>query len=392
MSDAILYICGNPHHFRSKLTLSNIKIIIGHNPEAGEAAYRGRIAAAIKSSIITDESINPPSLEQIVLSDDSVFKTYIVTVISDNNFLSPFYINRPEQEDQCEMFCKACEDYFYSTTRELAGSLSERLKEVTAPLAELTQKLTPFFSDFQQQMAATLSSAFAPALSYIATIGEGLSRSLKDLSNYQKQIDWDALQQSYELWGYYGWAVIGHTPLHFNTRPPENQIDADKKALKYFKKSDLITFWTDLKNNPFSKQEIADVDEAIYCFNAKSYKACSMLVCALIDGVCIKYQGGDGKLHVGVRAVSKIKKKFKKTPYGSTKGFIFLYYRNLFKCLFTLFDQTNDFKKEPPRYNRNFVDHGMSKRKVLRKECIKLFLILYNLMELIEWCHEENEQ
>lgn len=391
MSDAILNICGNLYRFRSKLTLSNIKIFTEYNPEAMEEVYRGRIAAVIKNSVITDESINSPCLEQIVLSDDSVFKAYIGTVISENNFLSPFYINRPEQEDQCERFCKACEDYFHSTTHELADSLSERLKELTAPLSVLTQKITPFISNFQQQMA-TVTSAFAPALSYIATIGEGLSRSLKDLSNYQKQINWDAWQQSYELWGYYGWAVIGHAPFHFNNRPPENQIEADKRALNYFKKADLIVFWSDLKNYPFSKQKIADIDEAIYCFNAKSYKACSMLVCALIDGVCIRDQGGEGKLNVGVGAVSKINKKFKKTPYGSTKGFIFLYYRNLFQCLFTLFEQTNDFKKEPPRYNRNFVDHGMSKRKVLRKDCIKLFLILYNLMELIEWCHEEKEQ
>jgi len=383
MSDAILYICGNQYRFHSKLTLSIIEIVMGHIPDAGEEAYRGRIAAAIKNSIITDEIINSPSLEQIVLSDDFVFKTYIGTVISDNNFLSPFYFNLPEQEDQCERFCKACEDYFHSTTREMAESLSERLKEVTAPLAELTQKLTPIISDFQQQIA-TLSNAFAPALSYIATIGEGLSRSLKDLSDYQKQIDWDAWQKSYELWGYYGWAVIDHATFHFNTRSPENQIDADIKALNYFKKADLVAFWSSLKNQPFSKQEIADIDEAINCFNSKNYKACSMLVCALIDGVCIKDQGGDGKFNVGVGAISKINKKFKKTPYGSIKGFSFLFYRNLFRCLFTLFEQTNDFEKEPPRYNRNFVDHGMSKRKVLRKDCIKLFLILHNLMELIE--------
>lgn len=391
MSDAILNICGNLYRFRSKLTLSNIKIFIEYNPEAMEEVYRGRIAAVIKNSIITDESIKSPCLEQIVLSDDSVFKAYIGTVISENNFLSPFYINRPEQEDQCERFCKACEDYFHSMMRELAESLSEKLKEVTVPLAELTQKLNPIFSDFQWQMA-TLSSAFAPALSYISTIGESLSRNLKNFSDNQKKIDWDVWKQSYELWGYYGWAVIDHAPFYFNTHPPENQIDADKKALNYFKKVDLITFWSDLKNHPFSKQVIADIDEAISCFNAKNYKACSILVCTLIDGICIKDQSSDGRLNVGVGAISKINIKFKRTPYGSTMGLFFLYYRNLFRCLFTLFEQTNDFKKEPPRYNRNFVDHGMSKRKVLRKDCIKLFLILHNLMELIEWCHEENEQ
>lgn len=381
MSNTILNICGKPYLFHPKLTLSTLEVIIeGGIPEEGDIGYRGRIAAAIKKSITTDKG-SAPILDQIVSSDDSVFKTYIDAVLNENNYLIPFYNERNEQEEQCERFCKACEDYMC----ELSQSLSEKIKEVTIPLTELTQRSRLIFSDFQRQVA-TLHFALAPALTYISKISESLSQSMKGFS----EINFDAWKQSYECWGCYGWAVIDDVPFRFYTHPPKNQIDADIKALKYFKKDNIITLWSDIESLPFSRQEIDDINEAISCFNAKNYKACSMLVCALIDGVCIKNQSSDGNLNVGAGAIKNIKNKFKKTPYGSSMGFIFFYSTNLLRCLFTYFDLANNFKNEPPRYNRNFVHHGMSKRKVLRKDCIKLFLILHNLMQLIEWCNEKN--
>jgi len=50
-----------------------------------------------------------------------------------------------------------------------------------------------------------------------------------------------------------------------------------------------------------------------------------------------------------------------------------------------LFDDAKDFRLEPKHLNRNFVNHGMAKRDVRRKDCIKLFLGLSNTIEMLEF-------
>ena len=49
----------------------------------------------------------------------------------------------------------------------------------------------------------------------------------------------------------------------------------------------------------------------------------------------------------------------------------------------TFFDHGNDFKIQPEVINRNFVTHGMLHRNVSRRDCIMLFLLLYNFTEHI---------
>ena len=376
-----LNINGNPYQFNPKLTLSDMSIILDAS-EIERIPYRTIISKTIENSIIENQKIKSPSLNQIILSNDSVFTTYIEIVISENNYLSTFYWNRSTQEEPCERFCKACKDYF----KKEMSTLTETILKISLPLESLAHKLAPGFSIIQQKMES-ISRALAPALNYITTIGKQLSESFKELSNDQKQIDWDAWQKSFEQWGSYGWAIINHAPIGFQTSPPKSQIDADKQALLFFKKTDLLSLWSDLKEHPFSSKEITDIDEAIFCFNARKYKASSLIICALIDGVSIKKQDHTERISVGTKAIVKIKNDFNTTSYAAAEGFIFMYCKNLLKCLFTLFANTNDFKTEPPRYNRNFVSHGMSKRKVLRKDCIKLFLILNNLMHLTELCY-----
>ena len=35
--------------------------------------------------------------------------------------------------------------------------------------------------------------------------------------------------------------------------------------------------------------------------------------------------------------------------------------------------------------NRNYIDHGMNRKNVRKKDCIQLFLLLYNLCIVLEY-------
>ncbi len=244
---------------------------------------------------------------------------------------------------------------------------------------ELAKALNPIYKEYQR----ALNSYYASIPQWISAINDELLQYKSILEHIEKKLDWDALLQSYELWGDYGWAVIGHAYIKFHFNPPKDQIDADKKALGFFKIKDLILLWKSLKEMPFSKQEINDINESINCFKYQNYKACTMVICALIDGIGIKLQhDNEIRLKVGKKAISGIEKRLTKT-WNSNTCFSYLSCKNLLKCLYRLYDG-NNFENEPNAYNRNYIFHGMSMRKVLRKDCIKLYLILYNLKDYID--------
>ena len=54
---------------------------------------------------------------------------------------------------------------------------------------------------------------------------------------------------------------------------------------------------------------------------------------------------------------------------------------NLISCLYIFYESHQGFQNEPQNViNRNFIMHGMGHRKVLRRDCIQLFLLYYNVL------------
>ena len=52
--------------------------------------------------------------------------------------------------------------------------------------------------------------------------------------------------------------------------------------------------------------------------------------------------------------------------------------------MFEIFSDTNNFKDKKNLINRNYLDHGMTNKVVRKKDCIKLFLLLDNILELLD--------
>lgn len=127
-----------------------------------------------------------------------------------------------------------------------------------------------------------------------------------------------------------------------------------------------------------------DIREAISCYNSRQYNACALILFSIIDSRLIRLQRKNTeKYSVGAGAVAKYKEIVEQQTSDRGKLFLSLSYANLFPCLFTVFEDPNNFSKKTKVINRNYLDHGMSYKTVRKKDCIKLFLLLYNLLEFI---------
>lgn len=211
-----------------------------------------------------------------------------------------------------------------------------------------------------------------------------LSNSLESIRlPYLSDEEKNKLIGSYEQWGKYGWTIIPDSPLKLFYDEPLNSKEANKIAEQYCKKEDIASLFDDMRSKKIKKH---DLEEAISCFESKQYKACALIIFGIIDSKLIrmmpKPKNGKAKRASGGRAVKTLNSKIIESEELTV--FELLRFHNLISCLSTVFDDGKDFKEEPEIINRNYINHGMNRRNVRRRDCIQLFLLLNNFVDFFE--------
>ena len=130
-----------------------------------------------------------------------------------------------------------------------------------------------------------------------------------------------------------------------------------------------------------------DLQEAILNFENRRYKSCSMILFALIDGKIIRFQDKKTNRKVGLNGAKKICNKIESELYSKNMFFSLLNLINITSALEFTFKSAENFKKQPTVVNRNFIHHGMLHGRVRRRDAAQLFLLLYNLIELFDFCY-----
>lgn len=216
----------------------------------------------------------------------------------------------------------------------------------------------------------------------VSSMLESASKLIDALKKYKFPTisDEEAAQlvESNRIWGQYGWTHIPSMPIGMFDTPPEDVQAANKAAMQYCTASEMNWLLDKLQKG---RQNKKDLEAAIFCYQNKQYKACALLLCGLIDSKLIRLQTGEHR-PVGERAVKRLKLEYDES--GEKYLVEALHTYNLLAYLETLFAKAKGFENEPETLNRNFIDHGMNRRMVRKRDCIQLFLALYNLTQFLE--------
>ena len=214
-------------------------------------------------------------------------------------------------------------------------------------------------------------------------ISESVRRlRIPTLSEERKQ----ELIEAHKLWGSYGWTMnpCENVKKIFKYMPTDKK-SADAIALKQCSGQKMKQIFESISETKRVKK--ADFEEAVFDYNHRQYKSCALILFSLVDAVLIRLQKKSDlkgkRREVGLRAVSKAKTRTE-TDINVQMLFIAMFYTNLFACLEKVFEGGKDFKNQPDVINRNFLDHGMMTKKVRKKDCIQLFLLYYNMLELLD--------
>lgn len=246
---------------------------------------------------------------------------------------------------------------------------------------ELAETIRPALERFAK-MTQELSVAMRPILEITQQTVQSVTKAIAcfqipTITEERKQ----ELIASYKKWGEYGWTLNLNTPFDCFDELPASIEAANATMIPLCSKHEMEQLFEELRAQHIKKE---DLEAAILCYENRQYKACSLLLFGIIDAKLIRKQTRGKKYRPsGSKAAKRLREQFEN---GNNEEMLFtmLHCVNLFACLETLFAAADDFKIEPSTINRNFVSHGMTHRPVRQRDCIQLFLALYNLVLFVE--------
>lgn len=212
-------------------------------------------------------------------------------------------------------------------------------------------------------------------INYLNTIAQSIS------SAYQS-LNLDELTEIYKTYAEFGW-TIPPAMTYFAKQKATTLEEADSFMLQFCSSVNMERIFSSLRNN--EKIDKNDLEEAINCYNQKYYKACSLLILSMIDGILIKLQPQENKDRTTSSTLKAIKSKYESNQRMDPKFFKVLQANTTIECAKKIYKYADNFKLDDICIYRNMISHGMRKTAVEKTDCIKVFLLLYNILQLLHY-------
>ena len=194
------------------------------------------------------------------------------------------------------------------------------------------------------------------------------------LSNFSEKV-----KTSAQVWASYGW--VPNLPEYNlidslkTINAPISQREADDIMMSKIDDRVLFSLFDKIADyNTQAGLNSNSFEEAVKCFDNKLYSACSLLLFAMIDARFLIGQPKVSKENRNLarpavsKAIDEKKSKYAVIAFASKT------------IIEQLFLKANDYDYSIEKgLNRNFISHGMNKYNPDNTDCIKLFILLYNI-------------
>jgi len=360
---------GNSYFISSNILINDMKVLFECYEET--KSYEKAVASIIYEHHSRHGKVKPIyPLEVIEQASETVFLEFVDFIVNNDKALLAFYNNIDNHLPVTQRFYIAC-----------GIQLKSHMEEIKYTMEKFRPTLEYGIRLFAESLSKTLEMLdFAPIFHNLSNAFFGFAKNM-ELSSYQKN-EREKLIEAAKKWGQYGWTSPPNSQELIWDEPADIE-EANQIALKCCCKSEVDFLISVLRDKGTDE---SDLEEAEFCYNNQRYKACALVLFGIIESMLIRKQitRGDEWRKVTIGAVKVIRGRYEVDTQGEDEFLASLVYLNLFECLEVFFEKANDFKIEPPTINRNFIAHGMSRKKVTKMDCIQLFLALYNLVFFLE--------
>ena len=349
------------------------------------------------SKIISSKTKTRFTAEYIYYQDEIIINSFIQQCLEKDKVLQYKYKNFSEITDKYERFIRCIDSMglmyerkkryrFYLDKKDYLNNVSTlNSMEILNEYKYLFEKTGSSIKECVSIIQESLNRFFESS---------GLSELITTLKRFVKSIPTplisadlkEVLIKSYIEWGKMGWTPPPNSNLYIFSESPGDYNSANKIIRSLTNKEEMKQLFDKLLQlkgiNKF------DLAESIETFNQRKYKSCALILFTLIDALLIRSQNNGDRNRRGLRPTGKRAGKniFERIKEKNDNNMIFLSLRaiNLLEALNVLFDSGNDFRVQPKVINRNFLCHGMLHRRVSRKDCVMLFLFIYNFVSILD--------
>lgn len=306
-----------------------------------------------------------------IYDETDVLKDYIKLSLEKDSYLEDIY-KKIITDDVFEKYVKAL------TSFEYKGYIDG--DSIIKILSQTVVKLPNVYDNERKtiQHINKLLIGVGAATKNISELFDSLKRVwVKQLRKLPESIlgleERETLQSNSERLGKYGWCLPPDASIIEFSKCPRTRKEANAIVRPYIRNvENIFSFCKNLISNEI-------LDEAKFNFENGKYRACAVLLVAEIDGLLIRCQKNSNK-KVGKKAVDEFEKMISADKALET----ILRNINLISSLNIIFENANNFIQKPSDLNRNYLMHGMYNKKVLRQDCVKLLLTIYNLSRTLE--------
>lgn len=187
----------------------------------------------------------------------------------------------------------------------------------------------------------------------------------------------------------FGWTNCYYIMAMYEENDFNNQEEVDNYIFQKFTEDggdNILDLMVDIIS-PYPKIE-KELYEAKQCYRNKEYRACALVITSLIDKLLIldqkEFLEENSIIKTGLGASKNILRKIGDYNVEETGEELYLSLISITTFLNIFFERTNNFENDKRIINRNMLMHGMWTNDITQIDCMKLFLVLVNVVMTID--------
>lgn len=249
----------------------------------------------------------------------------------------------------------------------------ENLIKLRSVISKITDD-NPFYNGTYSSIINTFKVNLEPLIN----VQKEISSIFNDLEiNKITEEEIKKYSKKYARYGKAGWTMLPSLNYRLDNLKTNDIKYFDKYAYNLLKKEGEFEYV--IKSCEIEKKNRTIFNEANKCYEEGKYRSCALLLFSLIDYKMTRFQKQRKcqNIYIGKNAINYIRqKKYKQiNKYFFTSCSL----SAIFSCLDVMYSSSNNFKERKYVINRNYLVHGYWKQKVRKVDCIKIYLLLWNI-------------
>ena len=249
------------------------------------------MAEVVVEKIAEGDYEEVPSVQEVIDTNDSAFKEYILAIVSDSEELKKIFDDIEKGIPIRQRFGIAYKTYMDVLSKRLAESMRPLVQTIEKiqhsvdfsrlhQMQELASKVRPVYMNYMDGIMQT-TQRIAESLQPYQQIADSIANMISHISfPHVSQEEIEQCEKNYFEWGKHGWPVLPEAPFNFYNRFPRDEKLVNNKAMKYCTNEAMDELFGRMRKQNIKK---SDLESAIFCYKNIQYKACTLLLFGLID-------------------------------------------------------------------------------------------------------------